>query len=88
MDYQIFEEISSNPPVATILKKLESMHGAVAPYDVMMKRFFNISQGKTEMVAPHATRLETTITSIQRDHPGQMTEATIQTSLRDHFYQD
>ena len=63
------------------------MHGAVAPLDVMMRRLFNISQNKGEHVSQFATRLETTINNIQRDHPGQLTQATIRSSLKDRFYQ-
>ena len=63
------------------------MHGAVAPLDVMMQRLFNISQNKGEHVSQFVTRLETTLNNIQRDHPGQLTQATIQNSLRDRFYQ-
>ena len=63
------------------------MHGAVAPLDAIMRRLFNISQGKGEQISLFATRLETALNNIQRDHPGQLTKATIQNSLRDHFYQ-
>ena len=53
----------------------------------MMRRLFNLSQNKGEHVSQVTTRLETALNSIQRDHPGQLTQATIQTSLRDRFYQ-
>ena len=53
----------------------------------MMRRLFNISQNKGEQISSFATRLETAINSIQRDHSGQLTQATIQNSLRDRFYQ-
>ena len=33
------------------------------------------------------TRLETALNNIQRDHPGQLTQVTIQSSLRDRYYQ-
>ena len=84
---ELVRGLGPNPAVETVIKKLHSMHGAVAPLDVMMKRLFNLSQNKGEHVSQFATRLETALNSIQRDHPGQPTQATIQNSLRDHFYQ-
>ena len=84
---ELVRGLGPNPAVETVIKKLYSMHGAVAPLDVMMRRLFNISQNKGEQISPFATRLETAINSIQHDHPGQLTQATIQNSLRDRFYQ-
>ena len=84
---ELVRGLGPNPAVETVIKKLHSMHGAVAPLDVMMRRLFNISQNKGEQISSFATRLETAINSIQRDHPGQLTKATIQSSLRDQFYQ-
>ena len=84
---ELVRGLGPNPAVETVLKKLHTMHGAVAPLDVLMRRLFNISQNKGEHVSQFATRLETTINNIQRDHPGQLTRATIQNSLRDRFYQ-
>ena len=76
-----------NPPVETVIKKLKTMHGAVSPLDVMIRRLFTLSQGKSEHISAFATRLETAINSIQQDHPGQLTQATIQSSLHNRFYQ-
>ena len=84
---ELVRELGPNPPVETVIKKFHSMHGAVAPLDVMMRRLFNISQGKGEQISLFATRLETALNNIQHDHPGQLTKTTIQNSLRDHFYQ-
>ena len=75
------------PNPKTVIKKLKTMHGAVSPLDVMMRRLFTLSQGKTEHISAFATRLETALNNIQRDHPGQLTQVTIQNSLRDRFYQ-
>ena len=84
---ELVRGLGPNPAVETVIKKMHSMHGAVAPLDVMMRRLFNISQNKGEQISSFATRLETAINSIQHDHPGQLTQATIQNSLRDWFYQ-
>ena len=73
--------------VAAILHKLETMHGTVAPFDVMMRRLFNLVQGKTESVSTFATRLETAMANIQSNHPGRLTRASIEASMRDRFYQ-
>ena len=70
-----------------ILSKLETMHGAVAPFDVMMKKLFSLRQEKTEGVTDYAIRLETTIASIHQDHPYQMTLAYMEASRRDRFFQ-
>ena len=79
--------LGPNPAVETMIKKLKTMYGAVFPLDVIMRRLFTLSQGKTEHISAFATRLETALNNIQRDHPGQLTQVTIQSSLRDRFYQ-
>ena len=84
---ELVRGLGPNPAVETVLRKLHTMHRAVAPLDVMMRRLFNISQNKGEHVSQFATRLKTALNNTQHDHPGQLTKATIQNSLRDHFYQ-
>ena len=84
---ELVRGLGPNPALETVIKKLHSMHGAVVPLDVMKRRLFNISQGNGEQISLFATRLETAINNIQRDHPGQLTKTTIQNSLRDRFYQ-
>ena len=61
--------LGPNPAVETILRKLQTMHGAVASLDVMMRRLFNISQNKGEHVSQFATRLEIALNNIQCDPP-------------------
>ena len=84
---ELVRGLGHNPPVETVIKKLKTMHGAVSPLDVMMRRLFTLSQGKNEHISAFATRLEIAINSIQQDHPGQLTQATVQSSLCDRFYQ-
>ena len=82
--------VRNSGPQATvkdILHKLETMHGAVAPFDVMMKKLFSLSQEKAETVTNYAIRLETTIASIHQGHPYQMTLAYMEASRRDRFFQ-
>ena len=84
---ELVRGLGPNPAVETVIKKLKTIHGAVSPLDVMMRRLFTLSQGKNEHISAFATRLETAFNNIQRDHPGQLMQATIQSSLRDRFYQ-
>ena len=73
--------------VTNILKAMEGKYGAVAPLDVMMKKLFGISQGKTESVTNYAIRVESTLANIQRDHPNQVDPAQMEASGRDRFFQ-
>ena len=73
--------------VAAILQAMEGKYGAVAPLDVMMKKLFSLSQGKTESVTNFAIRLESTLANIQRDHPTQVTRIQMDASQRDRFFQ-
>ena len=84
---ELVRGIGPNPAVETMIKKLKTMHGAFSPLAVMMRRLFTLSQGKTENISAFTTRLETALNNIQRDHPGQLTQVTIQNTLRDRFYQ-
>ena len=73
--------------VTAILQATEGKYGAVAPLDVMMKKLFSLSQGKTESVTNFAIRLESTLANIQRDHPTQVTRIQMDASQRDRFFQ-
>ena len=73
--------------ITSILNKLETMHGAVAPYDVMMRKLFGLSQSKGESVTNFAIRIETTLAKIRRDHPHQMDRNQGEASQRDRFFQ-
>ena len=44
----VVRNLGPQTTVKDILSKLETMHGAVAPFDVMMKKLFSLSQEKTE----------------------------------------
>ena len=83
----VVRNLGPQASVKDILHKLETMHGAVAPFDVMMKKLFSLSQEKAETVTNYAIRLETTIASIHQDHPYQMTLAYMEASRRDRFFQ-
>ena len=73
--------------VETILRALEGKYGAVAPLDVMMKKLFGMSQGKTESVTNYAVRIESTLANIKRDHPHHVDPAYMESSGRDRFFQ-
>ena len=82
----VIQSLGPYTSVVTILAKLETMHGAVAPLDVMMRKLFSLNQAKGESVTNYAIRLETTLANIQRDHPAEVTEINLDTSKRDQFY--
>ena len=83
----VVRNLGPQATVKDILSKLETMHGAVVPFDLMMKKLFSLSQEKVETVTNYAIRLETTIASIHQDHPYQMTLAYMEASKRDRFFQ-
>ena len=84
---EIVRSLGPDATVKAILQKLEMMHGAVAPFDVMMRRIFNISQAKGENVTQYATKLESAVASVRRDHPIQVVQVNLGSSMRDRFYQ-
>ena len=84
---ELVRSLGSFASVATILRALEGKYGAVAPLDVMMKKLFGMSQGKTESVTNYAVRIESTLATIQRDHPNLVDPAYMEASGRDRFFQ-
>ena len=84
---ELVRSLGSYASVDTILKALEGKYGAVAPLDVMMKKLFGMSQGKTESVTNYAVRIESTLAAIQRDHPHLVDPAYMESSGRDRFFQ-
>ena len=60
---ELVRGLGHNPPVETVIKKLKTLHGAVSPLDVMMRRLFTLSQGKNEHISAFATRLWTQCTN-------------------------
>ena len=84
---EIVRSLGPGVTVQTILQKLEMMHGAVHPFDVMMRRVFNVSQAKGENVTQFATKLESAISNVQRDHPMQSAQVNLRNGMRDRFYQ-
>ena len=71
--------------VKEILDKLETMHGADSSYDVMMRKLFTITQGKTQRLNCYATQLESTIADFRKDHAGKINRASSEDHLCDHF---
>ena len=84
---EIVRSLGPGVTVQAILHKLEMMHGAVYPFDVMIRRVFNIAQVKGESVTQFATKLEAAISNVQRDHPMQSANENLRNSRRDRFYQ-
>ena len=84
---ELVRNMGAAASVLDILKAMDEKYGAVAPLDVMMKRLFSLSQGKTESVTNFAIRLESTLANIQRDHPMQVNGMQMDASLRDRLFQ-
>ena len=84
---EIVRSLGPYATVATIIQAMEAKYEAVAPLDVMMKKLFGLSQGRTESVTNYAIRLESTLADIQRDHPNQVNQVQMDTSQRDRFFQ-
>ena len=84
---EIVRSLGPGVTVQAILQKLEMMHGAVYPFDVMMRRVFNIAQAKGESVTHFATKLESAVFNAQRDHSMQSALVNLRNSIRDRFYQ-
>ena len=84
---EIVRSLGPGVTVQTILQKLEMMHGAVHPFDVIMRRVFNVSQAKGENVTQFATKLESAKSNVQRDHPMQSAQVNLRNGMRDRFYQ-
>ena len=83
---EIVRSLGPGVTVQAILQKLEMMHGAVYPFDVMMRRVFNITQAKGESVTHFATKLESAVFNAQRDHSMQSALVNLRNSIRDRFY--
>ena len=84
---ELVRSMGAAASVPAILQAMEEKYGAVAPLDVMMKKLFSLSQGKTESVTNFAIRLESTLANIQTDHPMQVNRMQMDASQRDRLFQ-
>ena len=84
---ELVRSMGAAASVPAILQAMEEKYGAVAPLDVMMKKLFSLSQGKTESVTNFAIRLESTLANIQKDHPMQVNRMQMDASQRDRLFQ-
>ena len=82
---EVVRSLGPYATVTTVLAKLETLHGAVSPLDVMMRKFC-LTQAKQESITNYAIRLESTIVNIQRDHPIEATRIDLEASKRDRLY--
>ena len=83
---EIVRSLGPYATVVTMIQAMEAKYEAVAPLDVMMKKLFGLSQGRTESVTNYAIRLESTLADIQRDHPTQVNQVQMDTSQHDRFF--
>ena len=84
---ELVRSMGAAASVPAILQAMEEKYGAVAPLNVMMKKLFSLSQGKTESVTNFAIRLESTLANIQKDHPMQVNRMQMDASQRDGLFQ-
>ena len=83
---EVVRSLGPYATVTTVLAKLETLHGAVAPLDMMMRKLYNLTQAKQKSITNYAIRLESTIANIQRDHPMEATQINLEASKRDRLY--
>ena len=83
---EVVRSLGPYATVAAVLAKLEILHGAVAPLDVMMRKLYSMTQAKQENVTNYAIRLESTLANIQRDHPAEAAQIDLDASKRDQLY--
>ena len=83
---EVVQSLGPYVTVVAVLAKLETLHAAVAPLDVMMRKLYSITQAKEENVTNYAIRLESTLANIQRDHPAEAAWIDLDASKRDHLY--
>ena len=84
---EILRSLGPYATAATIIQATEAKYEAVAPLDVLMKKLFGLSQGRTESVTNYAIRLESNLADIQRDYPTQVNQVQMDTIHRDRFLQ-
>ena len=73
-------------PVATIIERMKNQFGDVSSADVLMTRFYELRQGKTERIATFYSRLVATLEQIKRSCPGSVDEATASQHLKHRLW--
>ena len=72
--------------VAHILQKLSIIFGTMVSFNILMKNFYKVTQGKHEKVPSFATRLEGTLIQIKLQCPRRMMELDVQQHLKDCLF--
>ena len=73
-------------PVSDIINKLELIYGTVAFFDILMKNFYKLQQGKTEKVPTDVTHLEGALNAVQKEYPTMLSTGKVQKHLRDDVF--
>ena len=73
-------------PVSVILERMKNQFGDVASADVLMTRFYELRQGKTEKVAVFYARLVGTLDQIKKNCPDSMDESTASQHLKNRLW--
>ena len=81
------QNLGPRATVEAILDKLESMYGSVAPFETLMKEFFEQQQGKHEKVNVYVTRLEGLIAEMLKRYPERITPEQARQDLKGRLFQ-
>ena len=72
--------------VIEIIKKLELVYGTMASFDILMKRFDKLQQGKTEKVTLYISQLEGALNAVQQEYMTMLSGSEVQQHLRDFIF--
>ena len=72
--------------VAHILQKLTVIFGTVASFNVLMQKFYIVTQGNHKKVPSFSTRLEGTLNQIRLQCPRRVTDLEVQQHLKDCLF--
>ena len=76
----------STASVSNILQKLTIIFGMVASFNVLMQKFYKVTQGNHEKVPSFATRLERTLNQIQLKFPRWIANHEVSWHLKDCLF--
>ena len=78
--------MSPTASVGHIVRKLSVIFGMVASFDILMQKFYKVTQGYNEKVPSFATRLEGTLKQIRLQCPRRMAGLEVQHHLKDYLF--
>ena len=72
--------------IDVILDKIDSLHGLVSTFDVIMQGFYRESQGSGETIAHYIASLDCKLDEIHVKHLNRVSEAEAAGYIRDHLF--